>query len=217
MADLTPLGTACQPMFARPGDGRVCVSFSEAARSIRNGDIILAPWIPLVGYAGRSRYGHAGMLAWWRAELMLLEFYVWGQAIPFRARVDYMPGTCDVYRANAGGRWPEWKPGRAVDKMLELLEQPLGWRSTLEAALAHLPLLCWAASAARWLPGPGWYEAEDESNRPPQCTEAIAIADEAGGVDPVPHLARRLTEPADLARSPFYEYLFTVFPDDREE
>ncbi len=31
-----------------------------------------------------------------------------------------------------------------------------------------------------------------------------------GGVDPVPHLADRLTEPADLARSPFYEYAFTL-------
>jgi hypothetical protein len=33
-----------------------------------------------------------------------------------------------------------------------------------------------------------------------------------GGVDPVPHLSDRLTEPADLARSPFYEYAFTLIP-----
>jgi hypothetical protein len=31
-----------------------------------------------------------------------------------------------------------------------------------------------------------------------------------GGVDPVPHLADRLTLPADMARSPFYEYQFTL-------
>ena len=31
-----------------------------------------------------------------------------------------------------------------------------------------------------------------------------------GGVDPVPHLADRLTEPADLARSPFFRYRFTL-------
>lgn len=37
------------------------------------------------------------------------------------------------------------------------------------------------------------------------------MADRVGGrVDPVPHLADRLTEPADLARSPFYQYLFTL-------
>jgi hypothetical protein len=28
----------------------------------------------------------------------------------------------------------------------------------------------------------------------------------------VPHLADRLTEPADLARSPFYQYAFTLVP-----
>jgi len=33
-----------------------------------------------------------------------------------------------------------------------------------------------------------------------------------GGVDPVKHLADRLTEPADLARSPFYKYRFTLVP-----
>ena len=33
-----------------------------------------------------------------------------------------------------------------------------------------------------------------------------------GGVDPVPHLADRLTEPADLARSPFYKYRCTLLP-----
>jgi hypothetical protein len=47
--------------------------------------------------------------------------------------------------------------------------------------------------------------------RPPFCSHACAMADRlGGGVDPVPHLADRLTEPADLARSPFYEYLFTL-------
>ena len=33
-----------------------------------------------------------------------------------------------------------------------------------------------------------------------------------GGVDPVAHLADRMTLPADLARSPFYAYLFTLTP-----
>jgi hypothetical protein len=33
-----------------------------------------------------------------------------------------------------------------------------------------------------------------------------------GGVDPVENLPDRLTEPADLARSPFYRYRFTLLP-----
>jgi hypothetical protein len=38
-----------------------------------------------------------------------------------------------------------------------------------------------------------------------------------GGVDPVPDLANRETEPADLARSPFYRYRFTLAPDAGQE
>jgi hypothetical protein len=35
----------------------------------------------------------------------------------------------------------------------------------------------------------------------PMCSEAVAISCRAGGIDPVPELPDRLTEPADLARS----------------
>jgi hypothetical protein len=49
--------------------------------------------------------------------------------------------------------------------------------------------------------------------RPPFCSQACAYADRVGGaVDPVRNLADRLTEPSDLARSPFYAYLFTLLP-----
>jgi hypothetical protein len=49
------------------------------------------------------------------------------------------------------------------------------------------------------------------SVRPPFCSQACAMSDRiGGGVDPVPHLADRLTLPADLARSPFYRYRFTL-------
>jgi hypothetical protein len=40
----------------------------------------------------------------------------------------------------------------------------------------------------------------------------VAAADREGGADPVPNLADRLTEPADLARSTFYRYHSTLIP-----
>ena len=58
-------------------------------------------------------------------------------------------------------------------------------------------------------------DTEDHAidRRPPFCSQACAMTDRTGGgIDPVPHLADRLTEPADLARSPFYEYAFTLIP-----
>jgi hypothetical protein len=73
------------------------------------------------------------------------------------------------------------------------------------AALLHLPLV-------RWFVKP---ELDDNAidRRPPFCSQACAMADrQGGGVDPVKDLADRLTEPADLARSPFYQYRFTLLP-----
>ena len=46
---------------------------------------------------------------------------------------------------------------------------------------------------------------------PPYCSEACSLADRlGGGINPVELLSDRFTEPADLARSPFYRYLFTL-------
>ena len=51
---------------------------------------------------------------------------------------------------------------------------------------------------------------DDASTWPPFCSQAVSMADRQGGIDPVPNLADRLTEPADLSRSEFYEYRFTL-------
>jgi len=80
-----------------------------------------------------------------------------------------------------------------------------GYAAVLGAALLHLPV-------TRWFIQPS---TDDEAieRRPPFCSQACAMADRlGGGVDPVEHLADRLTEPADLARSPFYRYRFTLIP-----
>ena len=54
-------------------------------------------------------------------------------------------------------------------------------------------------------------ESEPVKISPPYCSEACSLADRlGGGVNPVELLSDRFTEPADLARSPFYRYLFTL-------
>jgi hypothetical protein len=80
-----------------------------------------------------------------------------------------------------------------------------GYAAVLAAAMLHLPFVRMAVRA----------EVEDTriDRRPPFCSQACAMTDRVGGgVDPVPQLADRLTEPADLARSPFYAYAFTLIP-----
>jgi len=90
-----------------------------------------------------------------------------------------------------------------VQYMRRLAGCDYGYVGVMKAALRHLPL--W-----RFLVRPDLNDRR-QSSQPPYCSQACAMADRLGGqVDPVPHLADRLTEPGDLARSPFYRYRFTL-------
>ncbi|MCX7670229.1 MAG: hypothetical protein N2439_09170, partial [Anaerolineae bacterium] len=102
-------------------------------------------------------------------------------------------------------RWPQYDRRGAVRYMRRLAGCHYGYGGLALVALRHLPVVRMFARA----------EADDRARdrRPPFCSQACALADRlGGGVDPVPFLADRMTEPADLARSPFYRYQFTLVP-----
>jgi hypothetical protein len=144
--------------------------------------------------------------------LFCLEIREWhgGRAVTLESQVRRRPGRIDVYQANPRNRWPEYDRARATSHMRRLAGCDYGYAAVLAAAMLHLPLVRLALRA----------EVDDADHasrgarrRPPFCSQACAWADrDGGGVDPVPHLADRLTEPADLARSPFYKYVLTLVP-----
>jgi hypothetical protein len=161
----------------------------------------------LIAIAGRGEHAHAAKAAWWDGDLFCLEVREWhgGRAVTLESQVQRFLGRIDVYRANAHQRWPEYDRARATKFMRRLAGCDYGYAAVLAAAMFHLPVVRLAVRA----------ELDDSAidRRPPFCSHACAMADRiGGGVDPVPHLADRLTEPADLARSPFYKYLFTLVP-----
>jgi hypothetical protein len=183
------------------------VSLADAANSIADGDLLLFRRCGLISIAGRGEHSHAGKAAWWDDDLFCLEVREWhgGRAVTLASQAKKFPGQIDVYRANANERWPEYDRTRATHFMRRLAGCDYGYGAVLAAAMLHLPVVRLAVRA----------EVEDDAidHRPPFCSHACAMADRiGGGVDPVPHLADRLTEPADLARSPFYEYRFTLIP-----
>lgn len=188
---------------------RCLVSLSDAAEEIRDGDLLLfrgrGAIARLIGAAGRSEYTHAARAAWWGADLFCCEVreFCGGRAVTLVSQVQRFPRAIDVFEVNPSRRWPEYDRDGAVRYIRRLAGCDYGYRGVLLAALRHMPL--W-----RCLLRP---EAEDRrcSERPPFCSQACAAADRLGGrVDPTPHLSDRLTEPADLARSPFYRYRFTL-------
>jgi hypothetical protein len=183
------------------------VSLATAGPKIADGDLLLFRRRGLIAIAGRGTHSHAAKAAWWNDDLFCLEVREWhgGRAVTLRSQVERHPSRIDVYRANAHERWPEYDRARATKFMRRLAGCDYGYAAVLAAAMLHLPVVRLAV----------WAEMDDSAidRRPPFCSHACAMADRlGGGVDPVPHLADRLTEPADLARSPFYQYFSTLVP-----
>jgi hypothetical protein len=181
------------------------VTLADARSEILDGDLLLFRRRGLIAIAGRGEHSHAAKAAWWGDDLFCLEVREWhgGRAVTLDSQVRRRPGRIDVYRANPAKRWPEYDRTRATTMMRRLAGCDYGYVGLLAAAMLHLPFIRMAVRA----------EVDDNAidRRPPFCSQACAMVDRVGGgIDPVPHLADRLTEPADLARSPFYEYLFTL-------
>jgi len=183
------------------------VPFQKACAQIHDADLLLFRRRGLISIAGRGEHSHAAKAAWWDGDLFVLEVtgVHGGRATTLSSQVRRRPGRIDVYRANAGARWPEYDRAGAVRFMRRLCGCEYGYAGLLGAALLHLPIV-------RLFVKPS-LDDTSLTRRPPFCSQAVVMADRlGGGVDPVPMLADRLTEPADLARSVFYEYRFTLIP-----
>lgn len=183
------------------------VTLADARPHIADGDLLLFRRGGLIAIAGRGVHSHAAKAAWWQDELFCLEVREWhgGRAVTLASQVRRRPRQIDVYHANPANRWPEYDRIRSTQLMRRLAGCDYGYAAVLAAAMLHLPFVRMAVRA----------NIDDSAidRRPPFCSQACAMADRVGGgVDPVPHLADRLTEPADLARSPFYQYAFTLVP-----
>ncbi len=190
-------------------ENRNLVRLSEQASKIRNGDLLLfrghGMVSRLIAVAGRSHYTHAARAIWWGDMLFCCEVreLKGGRAVTLESQVRKYAGSIDVFEANPSRRWKNYDRCGAVRYMRRLAGCDYGYLGVMKAALQYLPL--W-----RFLVRPDMNDKK-KTSQPPFCSQACAMADRlGGGVDPVPHLADRVTEPGDLARSPFYRYRFTL-------
>ena len=191
------------------GSFRNFVQLKHVESRIRDGDLLLFQgtgfFSQLIRVAGRSDFSHAAKAIRWGETMFCCEVreLKGGRAVTLESQVLRNPGRIDVFETNPGGRWKGYDRAGAVRYMRRLAGCDYGYVGVLKAALRHLPL--W-----RCLVRPDMDDLK-RTSRPPFCSEACALADRiGGGVDPVPQLADRVTEPADLARSPFYRYRFTL-------
>jgi hypothetical protein len=193
---MTPV--SCQPRL---------IPYDKARAQIAEGDLLLFRRRGLISIAGRGVHSHAAKAAWWDGDLFCVEIREWfgGRAVTLSSQVERYPGRIDVFETNPDDRWTDYDRAGASRFMRRLAGCDYGWRNLASAAILHLP---WLRLVARTN-----VNDRDLTCRPPFCSQAVAMAERiGGGVDPVYQLADRLTEPADLARSPFYRYWFTLEP-----
>ncbi|MEN6494967.1 MAG: hypothetical protein ABFD16_11875 [Thermoguttaceae bacterium] len=183
------------------------VRYAEAREEIKDADLLLFRRQGLISIAGRGLHSHAAKAGWWGDDLFCLETraLLGARAVTLSSQVRRYPGRIDVYAVNPDNRWPEYDRQGAMSFMRRVAGSDYGYRGLLTAALLHLP-------GVRLFVRPDLDDRHFD-RRPPFCSHACTMADRlGGGVDPVNLLADRLTEPADLARSPFYQYRFTLLP-----
>ncbi len=173
--------------------------FWHAKPSIFNGDLLLFRRHGLISLAGRSDYSHSAMAAWWDGDLMCLEVREWhgGRATSLWWQVRKYDGLIDVYRVQAS----DVQRIGAVRSMRHKCGEPYNYRGVYAAGCVHL--LGQADTKD--------YDDETKRVRPEFCSQATSSAWRVGGkLDIVHHLADKLTEPGDQARSAITDYKFTL-------
>lgn len=194
-------------VITRDLNGVILRRLELAVGDIRDGDLLMKRADPAfiddpIAAAGRSPYVHAGMAAWWGAQLMCLETvqFAGARAVLLEHHVAAAPGRWDVFETNPDDGWT-FSRERAVQYMICLTGTRYGWLNLAKAALTHL-------AATRLFVRANM--CDDANGSPPFCSQAVASACRAGGVDPVKLLADVATVPGDLARSMFFRYRFTL-------
>ena len=193
-----------------------CVPYITARECIYSADVLLFRSkrnVSLIAKAGRSDYNHAGLAAWWCSEKGTMGFkpepafsrLICLDTVAFRGGghtflsdlVEESPGCIDVYQPTIDVDIPA-----IVEKMMETTSGRYGWWGLLKVSTLHLPVF-------RLFAKPNLDDESDGSL--PFCSDAVSRAYRlGGGIDLVPNLADKCTEPGDLARSALLSYKFTL-------
>lgn len=202
----------------------------EAARPlIKDGDVLLFEskgWVAAtIRWATRSTYSHAALAVWWGDRLMVVESREGAgcRAVPLSSAVrssnitlyrvvTQVPVGTPEFAAHVarveGDAEIEGRRQAVGDVAIGRLGQPYGWWSILRDALSRLPVL-----ALFWRRRHYSIDDLEDPGVRVKCSTLVALAWRQGaGLDLVPNLADRSTDPGDLARSAALRRLYTLEP-----
>lgn len=199
----------------------------EAARPlIKDGDVLLFEskgWVAAtIRWATRSTYSHAALAVWWGDRLMVVESREGSgcRAVPLSSvirssrvsvfRATEVPDEVPLTDRSTALGLPVYRRVReaVAGYAIERLGQPYGWWSILRDALSRLPVL-----ALFWRRRHYSIDDLEDPGVRVKCSTLVALAWRQGaGLDLVPNLADRSTDPGDLARSAALRRLYTLEP-----
>jgi hypothetical protein len=218
-------------------DPVVVLDYAVAREHLRAGDVLLFRGTGfgsrLIRRAGRSDYSHAALVLLAAGRVLVAESRepsLWPPAaggcrvLPLSSVLSALTQV-DVYRVDLAGA-PSGAPStlsaddedRITGEAWTHLGQPYGTWNILRLALGRLllPLALLPGRVGAFVRGRSWYSTNDLLPSGPAmvCSEYVARCYGAAGLDLVPRLSDRDTEPGDLARCPLLAHVAT-FPGRR--
>ena len=143
-----------------------------------------------------------------------------GRSVSLRSQVAAHPTTIDVFRPldsvsyqelgkdneiiTVNKRYSKEVAANTVRDIIRWTGQPYGWGNIFTMIVRFVPFIRLFTKQNT---------DDDELSQAKVCSTAVTIALRKNYMDPVPYLADDRVSPADLARSPLLQYLFTIEKD----
>lgn len=202
--------------------------YSECRDMIYEGDVLLFrnPPFPSPGwwiarYSG-GMHSHVGVAHWDDDRLKCVEFreFKGARSVTLSSQVRFNPDRIDVFRPlkeicvptveevsdyKYNVQWHrkvfgENRANQVTSFMDSLTGLPYGWKIIWKIVVSYLPFGRLARKNMK----------DDDVSKINVCSTAVALAFRKFYADPVPYLADSSTKPSDLARSPLFQYIFTI-------
>ena len=196
--------------------------YDQAKELIKEGDILLFRGSGTIGFLIKRYTGgvhsHVALAHKDGDVLECVEFreFMGGRSVSLKSQVDNSPLNIDVFRPvksisyeemDAEGNtklieknYTEETASAMTEDIIRWTGQPYGWSNIWKMFL-------------RFIPGARLFQQninDDEVAKAKVCSTAVTVALRRNFMDPVPYLADDRVSPADLARSPILQYLFTI-------
>lgn len=202
------------------------VPYNEAKGLIKEGDILLFRGTGLIGFFIKrytnGDHSHVAMVHLDGDTWECVEFreFMGGRSVSLKSQVALNPTTIDLFRpldsisyqemgrrneiTVVNKKYTKEVAANTVKDIIKWTGQPYGWGNILTMFVRFVPFVRLLTKQNT---------DDDELSQAKVCSTAVTIALRKNYMDPVPYLADDRVSPADLARSPLLQYLFTIEKD----